>query len=995
MNFSLGQIFLISLAYLSILFGSAYAAQRGWISKKLVRHPVTYVLSLGVLTGSIAFYGSIDLAYHYGSNYLLYFVGASAAFLLAPLLLSPLQRIAGAHNLGSIADIFAFRYPGRWVGGTVTLLMLIGVLPLIALQIQAVAVTLTLLNQELSRDILALGFCIMMMLFAMLFGARHLSTKDKHEGLVVAIALESLVKLLSMIIIAVFAVYTVFDGPVHLQQWVAENSSRLTEIQSTLGSGPARSLLLIFFAGAVALPHIHHMGVTENSEPRALASARWGFPLFLLLMSLTIPPVLWAGLKLDLPANPEYYMVALGLHDNNPTMVIIAFVGGLSAASGVLIVITLALSSMTLHHIILPLYRPTQPEKFFTWLLYSRRLLIAAIILLAYGLFVLMDGEQNLASLGIVTFVAALQFLPGLFGAFFWRGASKIGFLCGLVAGFTVWFAMLMLPLTIDIYSSLQLSDIPFYTDLPSINWHMTVVLSLTVNLCFFICVSYFSKKTVEDYRAAEICLSDSIIHPHRTALQASSITEVKQSLALIFGRSVSNAGVDQALSDLELGPDEQRPGALHRLRDHMEANLSSLLGQTIAGRIVDEYLPYKSDASAPVIENMHTIESRIETSRTPLTGLAAELDNLRRYHRQTLRDLPVAVCSIDSHQNILSWNIAMEELTAIDSEQVIGHKLDTIPEPWLTVLDEFSRGNKTRLLKQQLRSGASTHILNLHKVAIEERDSRDQNLVIVIEDITDIQILQDKLVHNERLASIGQLAAGVAHEIGNPVTGIACLAQNLIMETPNPDVQEMSSQILDQTERISTILESLANFAHTGRRMTDFDEEPVDIGRCINQAIHLLSLNQENRNINFTNNCQEDLRVVGDEQRLSQVFVNLLTNASDASQRDGKITIDSRSTDDAIFVDIKDEGHGISDAHLKQVLEPFFTTKDPGKGTGLGLAIAYTIIQEHKGDIHIQSPIKPDSRGTCVTVQLPRFIATDFHPGSKPDRISHAADGT
>lgn len=994
MNFSLGQIFLISLVYLSMLFGSAYAAQRGWIPKKLVRHPITYVLSLGVFAGSTAFYGAIDLAYHYGSNYLLYFVGASAAFLLAPLLLSPLQRIADVHNLGSIADIFAFRYPGRWVGGTVTLLMLIGVLPLIALQIQAVAVTLTLLNQEISRDILALSFCIMMMLFAMLFGARHQSTKDKHEGLVVAMALESLVKLLSMIIIAVFAVYTVFDGPAQLQQWVSENSSRLTEIQSTLGNGPARSLLLIFFAGAVALPHIHHMGVTENIEPSAVASARWGFPLFMLLMSLTIPPVLWAGLKLGIPANPEYYMVALGLQDNNPTMAALAFIGGLSAASGVLIVITLALSSMTLHHVVLPLYRPAQPEKFFAWLLFCRRLLIAAIILLAYGLFVVMDGKQNLASLGIVTFVAALQFLPGLFGAFVWREASKTGFVCGLVAGFTVWFAMLMLPLTIDIYSSPQIYVLPFLADLPEINWHLTVVLSLTANMCFFICVSFFSKKTVEDYRAAEVCLSDSIIHPHRRPLQASSITEVKQSLALIFGASVSNAGVDQALSDLELRPDEQRPDALHRLRDHMEANLSSLLGQTIARRIVDEYVPFKSGESVPIVENIHTLESRIETSRTPLTGLAAELDNLRRYHRQTLRDLPVPVCSIDSHQNILSWNIAMEELTTIDSEQVIGRRLDTIPEPWLTVLDEFSRGNKTRLLEQQLLSGTTTHILNFHKVAIEERDSRDQNLVIVIEDITDIQILQNKLIHNERLASIGQLAAGVAHEIGNPVTGIACLAQNLIMETPSQDVQEMSSQILEQTERISTILESLANFARTGRSMANFDAEPVDITRCLNQAVHLLSLNQENRDINFTNNCQEDLRVIGDEQRLAQVFVNLLTNASDASQRDGNITIDSRSTDDAIYIDISDEGHGISEAHLKQVLEPFFTTKDPGKGTGLGLAIAYTIIQEHKGDLHIQSPIKPDSRGTRVTVQLPRFIATDFQSDFELDRGANAIDG-
>jgi PAS domain S-box-containing protein len=994
MNFSLTQLVLISLAYLLVLFGSAHAAENNWIPKKLVKHPLTYVLSLGVFAGSIAFYGALDLAYHYGSNYLLFFVAASAAFLLAPLLLSPLQRIAEVHSLGSIADIFAFRYPGNWVGGTVTLLMLIGVLPLMALQIQAVAVTLTLLNQDFSRDVLALGFCLMMMLFGILFGARHVSTRDKHEGLVCAIAVESLVKLFAMVFIAMFAVYAVFDGPTMLQHWVTENSSRLTETQTTLTEGPARSLLLIFFAGAVALPHIHHMRVTENIEPGALAIARFGFPLFLLLMSLTIPPVLWAGIKLDLPVAPEYFMVALGLHADSSLLVTLAYIGGLSAASGVLIVITLALSSMTLNHILLPLpiYKATQSEHFFNWLLYSRRFLIAAIILLAYGLFVVMDGRQNLASLGIVTFVAAVQFLPGLLGAFIWRGASTSGFMCGLCAGFTVWFAMLMLPLTIDIYSNLQFSAVTLLADLPAVNWHRAVIMSLTANLLLYVVVSFFSTKTVEEDRAAELCLSDSIIHPQRRALQASTISEVKQSLVPLFGASAADAGVNQAMSDLNLSPDERRPEALHRLRDYIEANLASLLGQTIARTIVDAYVPYQPGQSTPIAENIHSIESRIETSRTKLTGLAAELDNLRRYHRQTLRDLPVPVCSIDSHQHILSWNIAMEKLTAVDSEQIIGHQLDTIPQPWRTTLDEFFRGNKTHLLKKQVRAEGITLLLNLHKVAIEERDSRDQSLVIVIEDITDIQSLQDKLVHNERLASIGQLAAGVAHEIGNPVTGIACLAQNLKMETPDQALQEMSDQILDQTERISAILQSLVNFAHTGRRITGLEYQSVNLGECIRQAVHLLSLNPENRGISFTNNCGDDIEVIGDEQRLSQVFVNLLTNACDVSQKSGKITIVSRSKDDAVLVDIKDEGPGISEANLNQVLEPFYTTKEPGQGTGLGLAIAYTIIQEHNGDIYIQSPITPDLRGTCVTVQLPKSAGPDIQDDSVPE--SDALDG-
>jgi PAS domain S-box-containing protein len=490
---------------------------------------------------------------------------------------------------------------------------------------------------------------------------------------------------------------------------------------------------------------------------------------------------------------------------------------------------------------------------------------------------------------------------------------------------------------------------------------------------------------TVEEYRAAENCRADSVIRPRRSSLKATSIAEVKQNLALILGRTMSNTEVDRALSDLALSEDEKRPDALNKLRDRMEANLSSMVGQTIARRIVDGYLPYQSVDSSLTTENIHSIESRIETDLTPLTGVAAELDNLRRYHRQTLQKLPVPVCSIDSHQYILSWNSAMEELTHISSNLVIGRKLDSIAAPWMTALVEFAQTNEMRSLEQQIGNGPSTRVVNFHKAAIEERDSRDQNLVIVIEDITEIHLLQDKLVHNERLASIGQFAAGVAHEIGNPVTGIACLAQNIKLETLNEEMRDMSDQILDQTGRISTILQSLVYFAHTGRGISDYHEDPFDVSQCLVQAIHLLSLSQENRGITLANNCEAGMIVLGDEHRLSQVFLNLLTNASDASERNGEVSIESASTADEIFIEIKDQGHGISSEDIKHIQEPFFTTKDPGKGTGLGLAIAYTIIREHNGEIKIQSPISPGVKGTAVTIRLPRYIDPELQsrPGS------------
>mgnify|MGYP001270605648 CR=1 FL=1 len=977
MNFGLWQLFSIGFVYLSILFGLAYATDKGWIPSKVVRHPAVYVFSLGVFAGSIAFYGTLHLAYHYGGGYLLYFAGASAVFLVSPLLLAPLKRIAKTHNLGSLADVFAFRYPSPWTGGLVATLMLIGVLPLFALQIQAVSVTVHILNQEFSQDILAITFCLFITLFAILFGARHLSNREKHEGLVMAIALESITKLLAISTIALFSLYSVFGGMADVSTWLVENLELLRSEEAALTNGQARSLLLIFFAAAIGLPHIYHMGFTENSDASALATARWGFPLYLLCFSLCIPPILWAAIKLNVDTDPEYFVLGIGISSQNDFITMLGFVGGLSAASSILIVITPALASMTLNHVILPIYRPGTSLRIYQRLLNMRRALIAAIILAGYGLYRMLDVNQNLISLGIVSFVAVLQFLPGLAGTFLWRGANRNGFIAGLGAGFLVWFFSLMLPLLNDMFSNMQIAAVPLLYDLNETVWHKAVQLSLGANLVAFVLISYLTRPTLEEQKAADDCLAAPNRPAQRRELEASSVHEIKQSLAMALGRSVSDREVDLAVAELRIAVDEQRPYALYLLRDKMEKNLSSMLGQTIAHRIIGSFLPFKKDSSSTFTENVYKFESRIEEYQTQLTGLAAEVDGLRRHHRQTLQELPTAVCSIGVDGEVLTWNHAMTELTKLESEAIVGSPSKTIGEPWSTLLTEFSNEDVTHVLKKRVETGDSTRWLNLHKAAIEEAISRQDNLVIVIEDITENKLLEDKLLHSERLASIGQLAASVAHEIGNPITGIACLAQNIKLETDNAEMKEMSDQILDQTDRVSAILQSLVNFAHSGAQATH-PMLPVQIDQVIAEAIQLLTLSPKNKEITFSNQCDLGLFTQGDSQKLCQVFVNLLSNARDASKADDKIVISSRVDADRAIIEIIDEGHGIPPTNISKVFEPFFTTKEPGQGTGLGLAIVYSIIEEHFGEIQVESPAgqagHQSNCGTRVTIRLPRY---------------------
>jgi signal transduction histidine kinase/Na+/proline symporter len=840
-----------------------------------------------------------------------------------------------------------------------------------------------LLNQDLSEAIIAIVFCITMTAFAILFGARHLSTRDKHQGLVVALGLESIIKLVAFVALALYCVISVFGGFAGMDAWFTAHHTELSRAQTQLNQGGSRSLLLVFFAATVAMPHLYHILLTENDDAASLRSARWGFPLYMLLVSLCIPPIVWAASLLNVGTPPEFFAVGIGLTLENRTVAMLAFIASVAAASGVLIVSTLALSSMTLNHLILPVYRPGWGGDIYAKLLTARRLLIAGIILAAYGIYRLIANDQALISLGIVAFVAVLQFLPGLVGTFYWRRANKSGLLAGLLAGFGLWFLVLFYPLIDPLaYSgsltypiaALEGASLP---PLDHLIWHLAILGSLAVNGLLFVFFSWLYDPSVDEAQAADKCMSNSFARPFQGILQARSVAEIETSLALVLGETASRHEVSLALTELRLSKDEQRPHALSQIRKKMEINLSSSLGQTIAHRIIGRFVPFESPTRLPTFESVLSIETRMEDFRSQMTGLAAELDGLRRYHRQILQDLPTAVCSIGLDQSVLIWNRAMERLTAVSAEDAIGSSLQSLKGKWFVLLNEFAAGGTTHQLKTELVVDDQLFLLNLHKASIDSVPAAQGDVVIVIEDITEEQILEEQLLHNERLASIGQLAAGVAHEVGNPITGIACLAQNLLMETSDPELQDLGHQILDQTNRVSLILQSLVNFAHSGKSDLHRPRAPVDIRQCIHEALSLLSLNHTSHGIDFTLNFPLETYVLGDAQRLSQVFVNILTNARDASKSGDTVTISGYQQDSTVNITIVDHGHGVSTGNLNRMFEPFFTTKDPGQGTGLGLAITTTIIEEHHGAIAASSA--GDGLGTRIKITLPLYLSSEI----------------
>ena len=974
-SFDLGQLILISCLYLLTLFGVAWISDRGLIPRWIMRHPLTYTLSLGVYASAWAFYGTVGMAYQYGYGFLASFLGVSGAFLLAPVLLYPILRITRTYQLSSLADLFAFRFRSSWAGALTTLFMLLGLLPLLALQIQAVADSVGILTREPLQERFALGFCALITLFTMLFGARHIATREKHQGLVFAIAFESLVKLLCLGAIGLYALYGVFDGPQELQVWLQQNQASLSELHTPLQEGPWRTLLLVFFASAIVMPHMYHMTFTENLNPRAMVSASWGLPLLLLLFSLAVPLILWASLRLGATTNPEYFTLGLGMALDNDLLALVAYVGGLSAASGLIIVSTLSLSGMVLNHLVLPLYQPPAGGNIYRWLKWTRRLLIIAIIMAGYGFYLLLAAEQDLANLGIVAFVATLQFLPATLSVLYWPSANRRGFIAGLLTGIALWLVSMLLPLITEL-QSLHLAGYTLHLD--SNNWHLAAIASLAANITVFTLVSLFSRSSAEEQSAADACTVDNVRRPQRRELQANSPQEFAAQLSKPLGAITAQREVEQALQDLQLPFDERRPYALRRLRDRLEANLSGLMGPSVAQDMIETFLPYKSGSESYVSEDIHFIESRLEDYQSRLTGLAAELDSLRRYHRQTLQELPMGVCSLAKDQEILMWNRALEQLTGISAQRVVGSRLGSLEAPWRNLLEEFSRQSEPHRHKQRLSVDGQARWLNLHKAAIEEPLAPgNSGLVILVEDVTETRLLEDRLAHSERLASIGRLAAGVAHEIGNPIPGIACLAQNLREEREgDAEINEISSQVIEQTRRVSRIVQSLMNFAHAGGRQQS--SEPVCLAAVTEEAIALLSLNRHAVDVEFRNQCDPQHWVDGDSQRLAQVIINLLSNARDASPAGGLIRISSQASEHSVEWLVEDQGSGIPKAIRQQVFEPFFTTKDPGKGTGLGLALVYSIVEEHYGQISIDSPVDPHSgRGTRLRISLPRHVDT------------------
>ncbi|WIY25278.1 sensor histidine kinase [Parasedimentitalea psychrophila] len=455
---SLNVLVVICMAYVALLFLVAFVADRsasrghraGWLQS-----PLIYTLSLSIYCTAWTFYGAVGYAARSGLEFITIYLGPTLVMIGWWWGLRKLVRIGRSQRVTSIADLISARYgKSNTLAICVTILAVIGVTPYIALQLQSITLSFSTfaeadparqLNETSTVFWVAAGLAV----FAILFGTRNLNANERHHGVVTAVAVEAVVKLLALLAVGIFVVWGLSDG-------VSETMARIDA--SPIGQWRVqgdRWATITFLAAAafVCLPRMFQVMVVENEDERHLRTAAWAFPLYLLLMSLFVVPIAAIGLELlPVGSNPDLFVLTLPLSQGRDGLAVLAFLGGFSSATSMVIVAAMALSTMVSNHIVMPIWLRMQGDgasvsgDVRNVVLLSRRLSIAAIMALGYFYFRVSGQGAALASIGLISFAGIAQILPALVGGLFWRGATRSGALSGLTVGFVLWLFTMLLP---------------------------------------------------------------------------------------------------------------------------------------------------------------------------------------------------------------------------------------------------------------------------------------------------------------------------------------------------------------------------------------------------------------------------------------------------------------------------------------------------------------------------------------------------------------------
>jgi sigma-B regulation protein RsbU (phosphoserine phosphatase) len=663
----------VALIYVLGLFAIAYYGDRkAREGRSLIDSPVIYSLSLAVYCTSWTFYGSVGRAVASGVGFLPVYLGPTLMAFLWWFVLRKTVRIAKANRITSIADFLGSRY-GQSVrlGAVVAVITVVGITPYIALQLKAISQTFEVLLHypDLPRELVpsasrpfyadtAFGTAVVLTLFGIMFGARDLDSSRRHEGLVATIAFESLVKLLAFLAVGIFVTYGVFGGFVDVFRQVASRP----ELARLLGGDPGFSygdwaaLTWLSMMAILFLPRQFHMAVVGNSRESHIRTAMWMFPVYLLLINVFVLPIAFGGL-LTFPSasvtTADYFVLTLPMAAHQQGLALFAFIGGVSAATGMVIVESIALSTMILNNLVVPWFvRLGMTRDVSGLLINAKRLAIALTIFLGYLYYHQIGESYTLVNIGLISFAAVAQFAPAFFGGLYWRRATRQGALAGLSAGYLVWGYTLLLPsfvrsgwvpeglVTAGPFGIAWLRPEQLFGVTGLGFWSHTVFWSMAVNVTAFALVSLYTRPSplelVQAERFVGVAGPAMSRLPAPLAGQGPTPEALVQLVAKFTGREKADEAFRAFLAARGL-PDPQRLTESDRiaLLEFAERTLSGAVGTASAQAIIEGVGQVATGRFEAIFDVFGKVSRSLAESREDLQRRVRELSLLNEATRR------------------------------------------------------------------------------------------------------------------------------------------------------------------------------------------------------------------------------------------------------------------------------------------------------------------------------------------------------------------------
>ncbi len=1010
----------VALAYIGLLFLVASYGDR----KRDLRHDgrtrlLIYPLSLAIYCTSWTFFGSVGSASRTGYEFLTIYIGPVVMIGLFTPLLVRIVRLAKAQNITSIADFIAARYgKGQAVAATVALIAIVGTVPYIALQLKAVSSSLETIiapGASVTRPLLgdiALFVALSMAAFAVLFGTRHIDATEHQDGLMLAIATELMVKLFAFLAVGIFVTFWMFGGPNALLEAARQQPSVASIFAREPPFGTLIATTLLSFVAIILLPRQFHVAVVENHNEDEIKRARWLFPLYLVLINLFVVPIALAGL-LTFPSgtvDSDMFVLALPLQAGSNILTIAAFVGGLSAATAMVIVELVALSIMVSNDIVMPLVLQrretliTGRENIGSLLLTVRRVAIFALLLLAY-MYYRSAGEAQLFAIGILSFAAIAQLAPAFFGGLLWRRATARGAIAGMTAGILVWAYTLLLPSFADIgiVGRHILTDGPWGIamlrpqhllglDLPPVVHG--VVWSLMINVLCYIGFSLRQAPSpIERLQANLFAPSELTPITPSFRLWRSSVTveELATTVARYLGEERTRTAIESfaASQRISIEPNEEADFRLVRYAEHI---LASAIGAASSRLVLSLLLRKRTvstkaalklldDANAAIQYNREILQTALDHVRQGIAVFDKDLQ-LICWNRQfgEILDLPPSLIRTGiGLAEILRFNGRRSEISQDRIDEFVHKQLAAYISGSEPFLERFAEpGMVIEVRANRMPDGGIVTTFTDITASVEAAEALERaNETLerrVRERTEELTLLNAALARAKGEADAANISktkflAAASHDILQPLNAARLYVTSLI-ERGGSDDRRLVDNIDASLEAVEEIFGALLDMSRldTGAMRPEFASFRID--ELMRQIELEFSPLASGKGIELKL-VPCSLVVRADRRLLRRLIQNLVSNAIKYTPA-GRVLIGCRRRSEALRIDVYDTGVGIPRSKQRDIFVEFHRLDEGAKiarGLGLGLSIVERVARVLGCRVEVNSAA---GRGSHFAVTVP-----------------------